>query len=77
MLQTWERFLKHCLLQLYVKFAREKLKNDDQNLNEFYREIWIWAGMVGAVAFRPQGPQFVPGSAEIWTDLSDFLSRLS
>ena len=27
-------------------------------------------GAVGKIsAFRPQGPQFGPGSAEIWTDL--------
>ena len=37
----------------------------------FYKGfLKMWAEMVGAVgkisAFRPQGPQFNPGSAEIW-----------
>ena len=35
----------------------------------FVLYYYYWAGMVGAVgkisAFRPQGPQFDPGSAEI------------
>ena len=49
---------------------------------EFYKSTRKFlAGVVGAVgkisAFRPQGSQFDPGPAEIWTDLGDFLSRLS
>ena len=49
-------------------------------LNKNSEALIAWAGVVNAVgkisAFQPQGPQFNPGSAEIWIFV-DLLFRLS